>query len=59
MSLEEAHTMSIKGDRRPRANSRGNYVEPMDVLNVMISVTVATLIFICVAGLFVEIFSTF
>jgi len=57
MSLEESHTISIKA--RPRANSRGNYLESMDVLGVMISVTVATLIAICVAGLFIEVFSTF
>jgi hypothetical protein len=56
MSLEETH-ININSERRPRANSRGNYVEPMDALSIIIVVGVATLISVCVVGLFIEIFS--
>ena len=58
MSLEETH-INIKPERRPRANSRGNYIEPMDAVSIIIVIGVATLIAICVAGLFIEIFSSF
>jgi len=57
MSLEETH-INIKPER-PRANSRANYVEPMDAVSIIIVIGVATLIAICVAGLFIEIFSSF